>query len=64
LPDHDYRPDRDEPGGSNRKLLLMILWLFTLALPPMLVLALPVTAKAIMAGYYADVPIALAITWC
>lgn len=42
---------------------LAILWVLTIALPPVVVLTLPVTAQAIIAGYVAAVGNALIITW-
>lgn len=45
------------------RVLKALLWLCTLALPPVMVLALPVVAQAIIACYLGAVPLSLAITW-
>ena len=42
---------------------LVILWVLTIALPPLVVLTLPVTAQSIIAGYVAAVGLALIIHW-
>ena len=43
--------------------LVAVLWVLTIAMPPVVVLTLPVTAQSIIAGYVAAVPLSLAITW-
>jgi hypothetical protein len=43
--------------------LMTVLWVLTLALPPVVVLTLPVTAQSIIAGYVAAVGLMLMIHW-
>ncbi len=42
---------------------LALLWMFTLVLPPVVVVTLPMEAQSTIAGYVAAVPLSLAITW-
>ena len=44
-------------------MLLAVLWVLALALPPVVVLTLPVTAQSIIAGYVAAVGVMLTIHW-
>jgi len=48
---------------KHTRVFLALLWLCTLVLPPVVVLALPVEAQSIIAGYVAAVPVSVAITW-
>lgn len=43
--------------------LVAVLWLLTIAIPPVVVLTLPVTAQSIIAGYVAAVGLTLIIHW-
>jgi hypothetical protein len=63
LAERDYQPDHDQPGRSSRKLALVILCLFTAALPPVTVLLLPATARAVIAVSLAVAPVSLAVAW-
>ena len=42
---------------------LAIMWILTIALPPVVVLTLPVTAQSIIAGYVAAVGLTLIVHW-
>jgi hypothetical protein len=48
---------------EHTRVFLALLWLCTLVLPPVVVLALPVEAQSIIAGYVAAVGLMLMIHW-
>ena len=58
----------DSPGEvavplDAKTVFLAILWVLTLALPPVVVLTLPVEVQSIIAGYVAAVGVALIVHW-
>jgi hypothetical protein len=68
-PSNPVRSEKVRPGALARwfrkhpRVLVMVLWLFTVALPLVAVLVLPSKAQSIITYLFASVPISLVITW-